>query len=808
MLRNYITVALRNILKHKFFAAINIFGLVIGMACCLLIFVYVTDELSYDRFHQDFENIYRVGLQGKIAGQEIFTTASSLPLAPTMQTDIPGIEQTLRMRPVTFSSGIAFRYEELVIPEHNVFYADSNFFQFFSFNLLKGDPSSVLREPNSVVLTEDVARKYFGKEDPIGKILVIGNNKWPCKVTGISEPAPSNSHFHFNAIISFATVEKDFFTGWTGNSWQTYVRKNPQTKAEAINAKLEEIVAVHVGKEVEEGLGISFEEFKKQGGIYSYSVYPMTDTHLYSKFTDNIEPGSDIQYVYIFSGVGLFILIIACINFMNLSTARSAGRAKEVGLRKTLGSVRSQMVGQFLAESFIYSMISIIIAIGVAYVVLPQFNVLTGKELSLVALQDPYFVVAALLLVLIVGLLAGSYPAFYLTSFNAVEVLKGKLRAGMRSKGVRSTLVVVQFSVSTFLILSTMIVYTQLSYMQDKHLGLDQHQVINIQNTRRLATNREAFSNSVKSIPGVVGCSQTNNSFPGIDNTTVFRVVGVDADRLSGKYIADWDHAELLKLKIKEGRFFSRDFVSDSTAAVVNEAAVKEFGLENPLEAELLDYNGSTPEKIRIVGVVQDFNFESLKSKVRPMVIRLSDPDGTGEYRNLLIRYEGNPKDVIASVEKVWKEFASGEPFEYTFMDQDYDSLFRAEMRLRNMFAVLAGLTIFIACMGLLALAAFTTEQRTKEIGIRKAMGASRIGLTLLLSKEFTVLVLVSIVPALVSGYFFSNWWLSEFAYRLEPGPQIFAGSALAALVIAWITVSAQALRAASTNPVDSLKYE
>lgn len=806
MLQNYFKVAIRNILKHKFFAAINIIGLVIGMTCCFLIFVYVKDELSYDRFHKESENIYRVGLQGKIAGQEIFTTNSCIPLAPTMQTEIPGVEEVLRMIPATGSSGVAFRYDEKAIPEQKVFYADSNFFNFFSFRLIHGDAATALKEPNSIVLTNELATKYFGDEDPIGKIITVGNDKWPCKVTGVSEQAPSNSHFHFNAIISYATVEKDWYQGWTGNSWQTYLRKNSNTKVEDVNAKLEEIVKIHVGKELEEGLGINFEEFKKQGGIYSYLIYPLTDTHLYSTFNDDIEPASSIQYVYIFSGIGAFILIIACINFMNLSTARSAGRAKEVGLRKTLGSQRIQMISQFLSESFIYSLVSVVLALGLTYVVLPQFNVLVGKELTLMVLAEPSFIAGAFVLTLVVGILAGSYPAFYLTSFSAVDVLKGKARAGMKDKGVRSTLVVVQFAVSTFLILSTVVVYMQLSFMQNKNLGLDQHNIINVQNTRRLGTNRDVFKNSVESLPGVKGVSLTNNSFPGVNNTTVFRVKGRDVDYLSGKYIADYDQAEVLKFKMIEGRFFSREFPTDSTAAVINMAAVKEFALENPINEELMDYNGEKPSPVKIIGVVEDFNFESLKSKVRPMVIRLKDNNNS--YRNLLVRYEGNPQDVVTAIESAWKQSAAGEPFEYTFLDEDFDSLFRAEMRLRNSFTVLAGLTIFIACLGLFALAAFTTEQRTKEVGIRKALGASKLNLTLLLSKEFTVLVGISILPALALGYYFTDWWLKDFAYRIEVGPLVFIGSALLAIVIAWGTVSYQALKAAASNPVDSLRYE
>jgi putative ABC transport system permease protein len=802
MIRNYLTVAIRNIVKHRFFSIINIVGLVIGMTSCLLIFIYVQDELNYDTFHDRAENIYRVGLHGRIAGQEIYTTNTSLPVGPTMHQEIPGVEAMLRVSP-SGSGGTTFKVDDKVFSQEGTFYADSNFFEFFTFPLLEGDAATVLKEPNSIVLTSSLANKYFGEEDPIGKIIQVGNDKTACKVTGITGEVPSNSHFHFQAVISFSTIERNFYQGWTGNSIQTYVLKNSATAINDINSKLEDLVEKYVGKELEEGLGINFDEFRKNGGIYSYYIYPMLDTHLYSILQDDYEPASDIRYVYIFSGVGIFILIIACINFMNLSTARSAGRAKEVGLRKTLGSQRSQMILQFLSESFIYSFVAIVLALVATYLILPQFNLLAGKQLSFEVLTQPVFILVAILLIIVVGVLAGSYPAFYLTSFSAVEVLKGKIRAGMKSKGVRSTLVIVQFALSTFLIIATVVVYKQLSFMQNKNLGLDQHKVVNITNTRVLGENRNAFKNEVLNVMGVNQASYTNNSFPGVNNTTVFRVKGREVDYLSAKYYADWDHLDVMKFTLKEGRFFSKDFKSDSSAVIINEAAVKEFGLEAPLQAELLDYNGETPEAIQVIGVVENFNFESLKTSIRPMVIRLTDVS-----RNLLVRYNGDPQSVLSSIESLWKTTAPGEPFEYTFLDQDFDALFRAEVRLRDIFTAFSSIAIFIACLGLFALAAFTTEQRTKEIGIRKAMGASSVGLTLLLSKEFTRLVLIAIVPAIAIGWYVTDWWLKDFAYRVEINPIIYVVCALLAIVIAWLTVAYQSAKAAAANPVTSLRYE
>ncbi len=804
MFRNYIKIAIRNILKHKFFSAINIIGLVIGMACCLLIFVYVMDELSYDRFHKNNETLYRVGLRGKISGQEINTTNSSLPVGPAMKNEIPGVEEILRIVPGGRGAGVAFRYEDKSFIEDLVLYADSNFYNFFTFKLLQGDPKTALKEPNSVVLTKAMAIKYFGEEEEaMGKTLVIGVDKWPCKVTGITEEAPSNSHFHFSAIVSFITTEKNFFGGWTGNSIQTYIRKTPGTTVEDINAKLEVMVDKYIGKELEKGLGISLETFHKQGGIYSYFIYPMTDSHLYSGLPDDMEPGSDIRYVYIFSGVGLFILLIACINFMNLSTAQSTGRAKEVGLRKTLGSQRSQMVWQFLSESFIYSLVAVVLAVGISFILLPYFNLLAGKQLTLMALASPQFIFAIALIIILVGFVAGSYPAFYLTSFNVVEVLKGKTRSGMKSKGVRSSLVIFQFAVSTFLIIATVVVFQQLNYMQSKSLGLDKRNVLSITGTRRLANNREAFKTAVESQSGVQKASYTNNNFPGMNNITVFREKGKDLDHLVGKYDADWDHIDVMKIELKEGRFFSRDFKSDTVAVVINEAAVKEFGLQNPLSTELIDFNGQVPVDVKIIGVVKDFNFETLKAKVRPVIIRLTE-----KSRVLMVRYDGDPRQIVSSIEQQWKNLAPGEPFEYTFLDQDFDSLFRSEMRFSDIFTVFSTLAIFIACLGLFALAAFTTEQRTKEIGVRKAHGATVVTLTLLLSKEFTRLVLIAIIPAIAAGWYVADWWLTDFIYRIELTPILFVGSAMVAILIALITVSYQSVKAATGSPVGSLRYE
>jgi putative ABC transport system permease protein len=436
-------------------------------------------------------------------------------------------------------------------------------------------------------------------------------------------------------------------------------------------------------------------------------------------------------------------------------------------------------------------------------VALPYFNAMAGKQLTLSALSTPSFFLAAFVLTLVVGFLAGSYPAFYLTSFNVVEVIKGKARAGMKDKGVRSTLVVFQFFVSILLILATAVVYLQLTHMQDKDLGLDNHNVLIIQSTGRLHNNRMAFRNEVKQLAGVQSLSFCDNTFPGVNNTTVFREKGKDLDHLAGRYTADWDHLDVMRFKLATGRYFSRDYKTDSATCVVNQAFVKEFGWPDPINQEVIDFNAQKPETVKVLGVVEDFNFETLKDKVRPMMIRLEK-----ESRTLMIRYEGNPQQLVSSIESLWKNNATGEPFEFTFLDQDFDKLFRSEQRLRDIFTVFSMLALSIACLGLFALAAFTTEQRTKEIGIRKAMGASVAGLTVHLSKEFMILVLIAIIPAIGLGWYLCSMWLADFPYRIALSPIIFVGSAFIAIVIAWLTVSYQSLKAAKAKPINSLRYE
>lgn len=801
MLKNYFKVVLRNMRKQSFYSAINLFGLAAGVTSCLLILLYVVDELSYDKFHYDADQLYSIGLHGKIAGQEIYTASSSPPLSAAMVAEIPGVEQATRVSP---RNNVVFKYDDKVFSENKVLYVDSNFFQFFSFKLLQGDPKTALIEPNSIVLTEDLAKKYF-TADAVGKLMIIGNDNQTYKVTGVAANPPSNSHFGFNALRSTSSDKPQFENDiWLNNSLYTYFRKTPQTTVASIDEKLTEFVRKYTAPQIEQFLGANFEQFLAQGNQYSYLAYPTLDTHLYSEWNDSIEANSDIAYVYIFSAVGLFILMIACINFMNLSTARSAGRAKEVGLRKTLGSYRSQMITQFMAESTIYGFIAVVIAVAATYLLLPQFNLLSGKQLTFDVIQSPEFILGAFGLIIVIGVMAGSYPAFYMTSFSAVEVLKGKVRAGLKSKGIRSGLVVFQFALSIVLIISTTIVYQQINFLQNRNMGLDKHNVLALSNTRNLGTNQQAFKNEVLKLTGIETASFTNNVFPGVNNTTAFRAAVSGQDHIMGTYYADFDHLDVMKFELVSGRYFSRDFPADSTAVILNEAAVRELGWESPIGEELIFFNGPAQElRLKVIGVVKDFNFESYKAQVRPMAIQLSQSSN-----NLLVRYSGKAETAVSDIEKLWKQYASGSPFEYVFLDQNFDQLFREEQRLSMLFSVFTGLAIFIACLGLFALASFTAEQRTKEIGIRKAMGASVMNITSLLSREFTTLVIVAILLAIIPSYYLLTQWLNQFAYHIDISIWVFVVSGVAALFIAWLTVIFQAMKAGMAKPVDSLRYE
>jgi putative ABC transport system permease protein len=804
MLKNYFTITLRTIRKRKLFTGINLLGLTAGITACLLIAVYVIDEYSYDRFHSNADRIYQVGLHKKFAEQDMRSVSVCPPLADAMLAEIPEVEATLRMhrwgKPV-------FQFGEKAFTEDKVFITEPTFFDFFSFPLIEGDAKTALKEPNTIVLTEKVARKYFGEQDPLNQLILMGEGaeKVPYKVTGVAADCPANSHFIFDVLISAEGPDNYFeLNAWLNSGVFTYFLLRKNATLPEVESKLESIVAKYVAPELQQFLGNTPDQFRKAGGIYRYYATKITDIHLRSTSQIDIEPGGNRAYVYVFIGIGIFIIIIACINFMNMSTAQSAGRAKEIGLRKTLGSPRSHLIGQFLVESMLYSLVAVVLSVLLCYFLLPAFNRLSGKELSMINLLDLPFIFGVGLMLIVVGVLAGSYPAFYLTSFRVVEVMKGRVTPGLKSKGLRSTLVVFQFLISIFLIIVTSVVYMQINFMQQLQMGMDKKNVLVIETGHRLGNNGEAFRNALLQKTGLSKASFTVNKFPGVYNPGVMRSSRSGADHFVGNYWADVDFQSVLKFEMKDGRYFSKDFPSDSSGVVINEAAAREFGFDRSEGQELLYSPNGTYVPVHVIGIMKDFNFESYRDQVRPMAI-FPFPPAVG---NLMVRYQGNAQTAMSNAFELWKQFAGHEPFEYSFMDENFDKQYRSEERMGHVLAIFSGLAIVIACLGLFALAAFTAEQRTKEIGIRKVLGASVGSLSILLTKEFIQLVFIALLPAATLGGWVSSRWLSEFAYRVEIHPLIFVGAGISAIAIAWLTVAFQSIKAAHANPVDSLRHE
>ncbi|HNP17825.1 MAG TPA: ABC transporter permease [Fulvivirga sp.] len=802
MIKNYFKVAIRNIKRHKFFSIINILGLTIGLAGALFITFYIYEELNYEHFNEKGDRIYRVNLHGKLGGQEVHTSNTSYPMANALVAEIPEVEEATR---VDSRGEWIFRNGTIAFNEDKILAADSNFFSVFSFKVLYGNPETALIQPNSLVLTKKLAEKYFDSApEALDKTLSIGNSKKEYKVTAIVENQRSDTHLKFNALLSTSSFSWMQEGNWLSNSTYTYYVLSKTGSAAEVDAKLEPIMERNVSPVLEQFMGKTLKQFRAEGGIYELSSFPLYDLHLKSNFQDEMEPSSDISYVYILSGIGLFIILLACINFMNLTTAQSAGRAKEVGLRKTLGSFKGTLIVQFLTESMIYAIVAGLLSVLTVYLLLPAFNTLAGKELSFNLITTPVIASTFVALVLFVGLLAGSYPAFYLTSFRITEVLKGKLRAGMKSGTIRSFLVTFQFWISIVLIICTAVVFQQLKFIQNKNLGIDKDHILIIEDTNRLEGNTMAFKNELETETGILGTSYSNNMIPGVNNTTIFRSAGDAQDHIMGIYYADHDHLKTLGFELVAGRYFSKDFPSDSSAVVLNEAAVRELGWKNPLEEKLINFNDEGLPPMNVIGVVKDYNFESLKVNVRPLVLALRT-----EGNVLYVRYAGQgPDKVLDGIEATWKELIPGEPLQYSFLDEDFDAQFRAEQRLGKVFTIFTVIAIFIACLGLFGLAAFMAEQRTKEIGIRKVMGASLWSVTTLMSKEFAKLVIIAFVLSIYPAYYAMNLWLDDFANRIEISYWIFGISGFSAIVIAWLTVSYQSLKAAKVNPVKSLRYE
>ncbi|MBW7838794.1 MAG: ABC transporter permease [Chitinophagaceae bacterium] len=809
MFKNYFKIAFRNLWKNKGFTFINIAGLAIGLSCFILIALYVTNELDYDRFYPNAERIYRVDADIKFGGNLLNLTVSSDPMGPTLKKDYPQVEDYTRIYASEGSKIV--RKGNDYFNEEKIVYADSTFFNLFPQTVLSGETKTALFEPNTVVISETAAKKYFSTTNASGKTIEIDQK--PFKVTAVIKDMPRNSHFHFDFIMSMKNVDYQW-NSFLSHNFHTYILLRPGTDYHAFEKNFTQVLEQHVFPQASQLISglTSMDEFRKAGNMLNYSLMPLTKIHLYSQRYPELEANGNIQYVYIFSAVALFILLIACINFMNLSTARSVSRAKEVGIRKVLGTRRKSLISQFLSESTLMALISLILAIVITYFVLPGFNDIAAKSMSIRDIFNPTLLPFLIALPFIVGLLAGLYPAFFLSKFKPVSVLKGRTNAGFKKNILRSGLVVFQFFTSIVLIIGTIIIYKQLHFIQTTSLGFNKNQVLIVDGAWALNKNDEAFKNEVLKLPGVE--SATMSGYIPVNSSRSDNTYSRDATMNQKNALSmqtwkvDYDYIGTMGMQIIKGRNFSKDFGTDSSAVILNEAAVRVLGFDNPVGNKIYQNfpggAGSVMKVYNIIGVVKDFHFESLRHNIYPLGLIL-------EHNNTIMSFRINTADVkplIAQIKNKWTALAPGMPFSYRFMDEAFNNIYRSEQQVGKISITFAILAIFIACLGLFGLVTYMAEQRTKEIGIRKVLGASVGQVTGMLSRDFLKLVLIASLIAFPVAWWVMHRWLQDFAYRIKIDWWVFLIAGLIALLIALATVSFQAIKAAMANPAKSLRTE
>lgn len=792
MLRNLVKIALRNLFKDKAYSVINILGLTIGITCSLFLLMYIMDELSYDRYHANANNIYRVVSKIKEPDNAFTWAVAQKPLAVELRDKYPEVTNAVRFDGTDRN---LYKIGEIQFYEDQFYLADSTVFDMFTYKFIAGDPSTALDAPFTMVLSETTAKKYFpNPADALNQSLVNEANE-TFKITGVMEDVPFNSHFRFNGLISQST-RREFQGGWGGFGTTTYIQLPNNYDLSKMDTAFAKIIREKVNP-----------IFDQYGIKVKYEMQPIVDIHLRSDSQDEAE-GGDMSYIYIFSAVGGFMILIACINYMNLATARSSSRAKEVGLRKVMGSARRLLIAQFLTESVVVTVIALLLSLAVIYLALPGFNTLANKHLPFSYVLETPVLLSLIAIVLITGVLGGSYPAFYLSGFSPLSVLKGKLASKGGSALFRKALVVTQFGLSIFMLISTLIVFDQLQFLREKDLGFDKENVVRIRTDPRTPrTTMNEFTQQLLTVPSVVKVGRTNAAPGDGINKNIFQVEDADGkmvDRGVDLYGADFDFIDAMGMQIVNGRSFSKDNPGDTTfAVIVNESMVARMGWKDPLGRR---FEAGDNFKRQVVGVVRDYNQQSLYETIEPLMIVLST-----NPRNVLVRIApGDPRETIAGIEKQWNSMFPGQPFQYNFLDADLDSQYNADQKRSQIFTAFSGLTIVIACLGLLGLAAYTTEQRTKEIGVRKVIGASVNGLVFLVSKEFFVLVIVGMVLAFPAAWFFTDRWLQNFAYRIQLTDEVgtFVISAILALVITMLTVGYHVVRAAVANPVNALRDE
>jgi putative ABC transport system permease protein len=806
MYKSYFKIGWRNLLKNKALFAINITGLAFGIATCLVIMLFVVDELSFDRYNEKADQIVRVVLKGKVNGEIIKEAVTPAPVASTLKNEFPEVLEATRLRqmgsPKVTYKNITYRNSELA-------FVDPNFFHVFTLPFLLGNPTTALAEPHTIVLTKDEALKYFPGEDPINKLLEFKDSGEQFKVTGVIENVPANSHFHFDMFASMEGLPHARENNWMASHYFSYLVLGDGTDFKEFETKLPAIIKKYMGPQVEQ-LGMTFEKFKQNGNEIGIYIQPLTDIHLYSDFgRSELEAGGDVDAVYIFAAVAIFMLLIACINFMNLSTAGATKRNKEIGVKKVMGSQKSQLIHQFLTESFISTCIAMIFAALLVVFAIPLFNQLSGKNLEIGFLLNPKVLMALFSLTIVITLLAGSYPAFFLSSIKPIAALKNKIMNGGRSKGVRSALVVFQFVVSAGLILSIIVVNQQMSYIQNKEIGYDRDQLLVLRESYLLGNHENAFRNQLLNDPRIenITMSAFVPAGPTDDNmTAVYRDQQHEEVRRTIVYNIDSKYIATMGMQLMAGRNFSDDPGQDLSNVIINETAAKVFGLgENPLGQTLTANLGKDGEKksLTVIAVIKDFHFRSLREAIAPLIM-LNNP-----YGGLIIRTKTTDMaGLLASIENKWKSFHVEEPFSYALLDELYNETYLAEQKMGNIMKIFGAITIFVACLGLFGLVTFNAEQRVKEIGIRKVLGATVTEIMATLSKDLIVLVGISFFIAFPLGYYLMDKWLQDFAYKIEVRWWVFVLAGLATLLIAFFTMSFRTIKSALANPVESLRSE
>jgi putative ABC transport system permease protein len=806
MIRNQFIIAFRNLLRNKSFTAINIFGLATGITTCLLILLFVRNELSYDRFNKKADQMVRVVFRGTIQGEKMKEAMVMPPTAQTLKKDYPEVLEATRLRKF---DNPRVTYREKTFKENSFAYADSNFFQVFTLPFIKGDSKNALREPNSVVISEKVAKKYFGNEDPMGKVLEFKDLNTSFKITGIMYNMPLNSHFHFDIFGSMTSLSESREPSWMTSEYYTYLVLPAGYDYKKLEAKLPQVVERYMGPQLQKAMGMTLAQFRQKGNDIGLFLQPLKDIHLRSDLNLELEPVGDIRYVYIFGAIAIFMLLIACINFMNLSTASASKRAREVGIRKVLGSLKGQLIRQFLLESILLTGFALFVSLILLYWSLPFFNRLSGKNLSLNLWSNVWVVPALLLFCLFIGVLAGTYPAFFLSSFKPVNVLKGKFTFGNKTVSLRSGLVVFQFFISIMLIIGTAIVHRQLAYIQNEKLGYDKDRVLVVQEAYWLGKSLDAFREKLQQDPRVVNVSTSGYLPAGYSYNNNFMIYADNNnDQLvkALRYDVDYNYIPTLGMQMETGRNFSRSFGTDSTAIIINEEAAKAFGWGKNAVGRYLTRPDNDGSRLtyHIIGIVKNFHFKSFHENISPLAMVLGN-----NSENIIVKIKSNDiAGLLNMMKKNWTNLKAEVPFSYSFLDKRFTETYQSEQKTGQILGIFAGLTILVACLGLFGLATFTAEQRTKEIGIRKVLGASVTNIFSLLSKDFLKLVLIAFLIASPIAWFMMNKWLQDYAYRTNISWWIFVLAAALAITITLITVSYRAIRAAFVNPVNSLRSE